>query len=252
MLSVLRKFFLVYRQARETRRSSTVKHLFTLLVGFVTLLSASALSSQEASYISLQSDKSVVMEGEEFSVAIYAYAHVPVNAVELMLRFPPEFIDIVGVDTGRSVITIWTEEPKADNNTVRLSGGTYRRGFVGEHLIAEVTVRAKKTGQTSFSAENIALLAGDGSGSAVRVLPKNANKISFHVVDQSKDSNVIGASLVGTIREDIDGDGQVNLRDVSLFMAAWFARDVLYDFNQDNRMNIVDFSIILARTIQRS
>jgi len=49
------------------------------------------------------------------------------------------------------------------------------------------------------------------------------------------------------VNPDLDNDGKVTLKDVSIFMSNWHSKAVIYDFNGDGRMNFIDFSIILAR-----
>ena len=56
----------------------------------------------------------------------------------------------------------------------------------------------------------------------------------------------MGDIRVIKIISDIDGDGTVTLKDVSIFMAAWRNQDVIFDFNGDGKMTFRDFGIILS------
>ena len=227
--------------------------MFPLLVGFLAFLGASSISSLDSSYIKLTPSQSVVMSGESFYIEVYAYAHVPVNAIDVTLEFDEASLEVLSVDKGQSVLTLWTEEPTVEGNKITLSGGTYRRGFVGEHLVATVKAKAKGSGKAEFKVRDAILLAGDGSGKPVS-LARNAEEStkSFVIYNQNDDPTTLQAALDVGISADIDGDGTVTLKDISTFMSAWYSGAAHYDFNNDAKMNFIDFSIILARSFFRS
>lgn len=210
------------------------------------LLGAAIISSSDVSYVKLQTEKTMVQEGDRFALDVYAYAHVPVNAVDVTLNFDAAAVEVLGVDRGQSVLTIWTEDPIIQNDKVILRGGTFRKGFVGEHKIATIELKAKQSGQSEFIANNVVLLAGDGKGTPVKVAESNNSKLELYVYDESTDPANIAVSVEMSIVTDIDGDGKVSLKDVSSFMGAWSNQSRIYDFNNDGRMSFKDFSIILA------
>jgi hypothetical protein len=223
--------------------------MFPLFIGLVAVLGAAALSSIDASYIKLTSSTTMVMKGEIFIIDIYAYAHVPVNAVSVSVGFDPDSVKVLSVDKAQSVLNIWTEEPTVTNGRITLSGGTYRRGFVGEHLVASIKAQAVSSGRTDFNVDGANLLAGDGSGTEVDFSTSNEESIqSFIIYNQGEDPAKLSADIGLGISADIDGDGEVTLKDISSFMSAWYTGSMTYDFNNDARMNFIDFSIILARS----
>lgn len=224
--------------------------MFPVFLGLAAIFGASVITSNNDSYVKLSPSKTVVMSGEQFYIEVYAFAHVPVNALDIELQFDPNSLDILSVDKGQSVLTIWSEEPKVQNNIISFGGGTFRRGFVGEHLLATIKVKAKKNGQTEFLIKNANFLAGDGKGTPVSMAKDQVEaKQSFVIYNQGDDPTKITADLGVNINADIDGDGSVTLKDVSTFMSAWFDGTKKFDFNGDNKMNFVDFSIILAKTV---
>ena len=226
----------------------TVKYMFPLVLGFVAVLSAAVINTS-SSYIRLEPSQSEVMAGDRFSIDVYASAHVPVNALDIEIEYLPDVVTVLSIDKAQSVLTIWTEEPVIGTKTITLSGGTFRRGFVGEHLVATIKVEAKSSGQTEFMVSQAQLLAGDGKGTPVAVTGTgDASRTSFYIYDQDEDPAKISANLDLRINPDIDGDGNVSLRDISSFMSAWHSRQGNYDFNSDGRMNFIDFSIILAKS----
>jgi hypothetical protein len=234
---------------RPTATGSTVRYMFPLVLGFMAVLSAALIGSEE-SYIRLEPSATTVLQGERFSIDIYASAHVPVNALDIKIDFSPDKVDVISVDKAQSVITIWTQEPLVENGMITLGGGTFRRGFVGEHLVATIKAEAKFTGETEFLITDANLLAGDGSGTPVAVSGTGADsRTSFYIYDQNSDPAEISARLGININADIDGDGTVSLKDISAFMAAWHSKSKTHDFNRDGKMNFIDFSIILAQSV---
>lgn len=231
----------------QQRKKGTVRTMFSFAT-IAFFLGAALITSTEASYIKLKTSTAVVEAGERFTVDVYAYAHVPVNAVDVTLKFQNDAVTVRGVDKGQSVLTLWTEEPIIKNGEVILRGGTYRKGFLGEHKIATIELEAKKTGESEVIAKNVQLLAGDGKGTPVSVAESVDSTLSVYIIDENEDPANIAVSVVVDIKTDIDGDGNVGIRDISAFMGAWSSSstDKIYDFNEDGKMSFKDFSIILA------
>lgn len=224
-----------------------MRYMFpAMAVGLVTLLGAQLISSTENSYIRLEIDKQAVQTDERFSVTVYAYAHVPVNAVDVTLQFDGNKVEVLEIDRGQSVLTIWTEDPVITNNSVVLRGGTFRRGFLGEHKIATIDLIARDTGNSRFSTADVLLLAGDGQGTPVSVSNNGNSNSSLFVYDENTDPSDISVEVTLNLVTDLDGDGVVTLRDISVFMSDWSRKTNVHDFNGDGRMTFRDFSIILA------
>ncbi len=234
-------------------KSRTVRFAFPLFFGIAALLGAAVIDSETQSFIHIESSKNSVREGENFQIAVYASAHLPVNAVDIALDFPADQIEVTGIDVGESVITLWTVEPFIEDNTVVLRGGTFRKGFLGDHLIATVNAQAKTSGLATFEISDVMFLAGDGSGTEVSVSDSGEESAQLYIANkdgsftvQSNDGSGIEASIIIRIVTDIDGDGEVSLADISRFMGAWTSKTQVYDFNGDGRMTFRDFAIILA------
>ena len=138
--------------------------MFPAIISFVAMMGAAVITSKDVSYVRLETSDTTVEAGNQFSIDVFAYAHVPVNAVDVTLQFDSEAVEVLGVDRGQSVLTIWTRDPVIENGKVILQGGTYRKGFLKEHRIATINVRAKETGQSTFEATNVMLLAEYGAG----------------------------------------------------------------------------------------
>lgn len=236
----------LFNHPQKHLRTSPVRYMFPLFLGLAALLGASALSSVSYSYIRIEPSQSTLVTGDRFSITVYANAHVPVNAVIVTLAFPADVVEIEGVDTGDSVITLWTEQPYIKNNRVYLQGGTYKRGFIGEHKIATIKAIAKKTGPAEFSVSELSLLAGDGKGTPVLTGKPDGSKVALTVNDPLQKPSTIAADASVLIVTDINNDGKVTLSDINSFVVAWQTQTSVYDFNSDGKMTFQDFGIILS------
>ncbi|MEZ4104335.1 MAG: cohesin domain-containing protein [Candidatus Paceibacterota bacterium] len=235
---------------RKVERIKTVRFAFIFPILFtITGLYYANVISSDKSYVKLTSSKEMVIEGESFSVDVFVGAKTAVNAVDISVKYSPDLVEITGVNIGESVLTIWTEDPKIEKNVVRFSGGTFKRGFMGEHLIGTINVKAKSTGQTELVLDKASLLAGDGTGSEVAFTnDSEIGKTSLYIYSEGENLSTVKALAELSVNTDIDGDGNVTLKDVSAFMSAWHSKQKTYDFNGDGEMGFVDFSIILAKS----
>lgn len=236
------------RPLRTVRYTSAVVALVAMLFG------VGAVTSSQQSSVRLEASTATVRAGQSFAVTLYVSAHVPVNAIDIKVSVPSE-VRITGIDTGESVVTLWPEPPAVSGSQITLRGGTYRKGFIGEHAIATINAVATASGLATFQVTAATLLAGDGAGTEVKVTNENEGaKLYIANADGTYADpalvNLDGAVAVVVVT-DIDGDGTVTLTDVSRFMAAWADRRSIYDFNGDNQMNFRDFSIILFDSFLR-
>lgn len=230
----------LYRFHKKTR-VRTVRQAFSLGSVALAALVATTLLSDTGTYIRLVASEVLVDAGEEFTVSVYVGAQESVNAVDIAVQFPADVVDVTGIDIGRSVISIWAQDPFIEGDTVVLQGGTFRRGFIGEHLVAEINFVAAVSGRADFSVQEQTLLAGDGSGTEISSITTEA----VRVVAMSTDGTVEGEVALVFVT-DIDGNGVINFRDIEGFMSAWREKRWIYDFNNDGQMNFTDFAILLA------
>lgn len=237
-------------------QSRTVRYAFPVVLGAVALLSALTISSNSQTFIEIVPSKSAVREGEAIALEVFVTAETPVNAVDIAIKVPQTQLKVSGIDTGESVITLWTVDPYYENGTAYLRGGTFRRGFVGRHLIATINATAVASGLAQVNVRESMLLAGDGSGTEVDTTTSEAETVKLYIANEDgtftaadgTTSSIFEASAEIKIITDIDGDGEVTLADISRFMSAWFTHTTIFDFSGDGKMTFKDFSIILADT----
>jgi len=243
----LRKQYEAY--IKKTKRVTTVRHMFPLVALALGILGASAFSSNGTSYVTLTASPSYVKSGGTVAISVDAVAATAVNAIDIEVAFPTDTLKIKNIETGESVITLWTEEPKVEGNKLLLRGGVFRKGFIGEHHIATIMAEALKDGSAEIFVKDSTFLAGDGTGKSVQVAKNVANRAVITVSSNSTPSSS-GDKLSGKVSvevvTDIDGNGYVDLIDIQRFMSAWASGTSILDFNNDGRMTFRDFAIILS------
>lgn len=227
----------------RTRNRGQVRYAFPIIALTALFAGLASVVTQNASYIAVSTTPSSVKEGESFMIEVRAYASTPVNAVDITLSYPQNQISIEGIDKGTSVISLWAEEPHAKDGKIYLRGGVFQKGFLGEHPIARIKARATATGAAHVSLSSASLIAGDGNGTEVSV--DRTDKDTTKIFVTSADGALKGVADVALIT-DIDGNGRVDINDISDFMSAWFTRGKVLDFNNDGKMNFRDFSILLS------
>lgn len=228
-----------------TRHYDTVRYAFPLVVITAVFASLASVITNNTSYVTIRANTETVAKDQQFTIDVLVTASVPVNAVDLVISYPVDTLVIEGIDTGTSVITLWTEQPYAKDGNIFLTGGTFRKGFVGEHMIAKIKAHAKEAGEARILIKETQLVAGDGKGSSV---PVNASEKEIRIAISGIEG-IIKAKASISVVTDIDGDGDVDLKDISAFMSAWFNKGKIFDFNGDGKMSFSDFSILLAKSV---
>ncbi len=225
------------------QRGRTVRYAFPILAVTALFAGLASVVTNNASYIAIATEPSTVQEGETFYIDVFVNAHTPVNAVDIVLKYPGEQMVVEGIDTGTSIITLWAMEPYADKDKIYLRGGLIKKGFLGKHTVARIRARATQSGMAYVNVANASLIAGDGLGTEVKV--EKVSESETRIIVNSEDGTLKGEASFSLVT-DLDGDGKVDLSDISAFMSAWFTRGKIFDFNKDGRMTIRDFSILLS------
>ncbi len=235
-----------YRK-RTRPHGATVRYAFPAVIALSAVVSFAATLLSDTSYVRISTVPKHVVAGEEITISVFASAHVPTNAVDLKIAYPEEQLDINSIDTGESVLTIWTEEPYAKDGFIHLRGGVFRKGFLGEHLVARIKARAIESGEAHIVASETVFLAGDGKGTAVAVTHTGSEKASVHIDEAGTLKSLVTIGIV----TDIDGDGDVDISDIQDFLLAWRNSQSAFDFNGDGKMTFRDFGILLAHAFLR-
>lgn len=250
-LSRYKRILFLFCTLCRPQQRGPVKQIFS--VGMVAaLLTAGTFAFMQNERVQneviITSTTDSVLVGKPFFVDVLVDAADDVNAVDLEIDYPDTHLTVDNLREGESVLTIWTEEPTAQNGRITLRGGTFRRGFSGEHMIIRIRGIATRPGRIDFTFATADLVWGDGEGSQVSSDNIKQRELSVQAVssEEAESEGVLQALQTDDLRTDLTGDRQVMMADISVFLQAWGSEDMMYDFNGDGRMNFQDFSIILA------
>lgn len=247
---LLRKLYRsVYRSIFRVP-SRTVRYAFPAVLMSSVLLIGNVLTSQDQPRILLEVSEEQVRAGEMAYLDVKIDTRTAINAVTIIISAPREKVLIDTIEVSDSVITLWTEEPQVVEDSVVLRGGTFRRGFIGEHTIARIAFTPATTGTFTFMAKDIELVAGDGRGTVITPDASTVRSSTIYALD-AQDSKTVGvverAVYEQAIRAQLGiGDSSIGLRAISQFMSAWSNKGVTYDFDGDGTMSFRDFAILLA------
>lgn len=227
----------------------------------------SSLSTAPAVLYFTPYDGKTLQVGEMTNVDININANVPINAVGITVKFPPDLIEIIGVSKAKSFLDLWTEDTSIDEDTgeVHFSGGTTMKGgLTGSSTALTLTIEPKQAGEAALSFETAQVFASDGTGTSLTTktrsitfeIPAAQSSTSTSVV--ASNTSVSGTGGTGAIvtpaskptppSADLNGDGKVDLVDVSIMLLHMFGPyDPRYDLNMDGSVNISDLSILFSK-----
>lgn len=137
-----------------------------LLSGFCVFFAN--LNKADAAILSVKPVVGTFIVGSTFDVSIYVNSEDrPINAVELSVSFPPDQLQLVSPNTGKSVIGVWTVQPYVNNQTGRVDyqGGIPGGINVSNGLVTTMTFRVKSVGTAVVKIlDNSRVLLNDGRG----------------------------------------------------------------------------------------
>lgn len=133
-------------------------------------------------------------------------------------------------------IKFWIEQQQ-DNaaGTISLIGGMPAQGIKtsppNRPVMATIIFKAKKVGSAELKFNDV---------SAIIRVSDNTNILT------GKNGLTVDVNQRVPLRGDIDGDGKVWYRDLSILFSKWGTDDKSADLNGDGKVNIYDFSILLS------
>ena len=201
--------------------------------------------------------------GQDTDVDINLNARVPVNAIGVTIKFPPDMLEVVGFSKQRSFLTLWTEDTtiQEESGQVHFSGGTTAKGgLTGTSTALTLTIAAKQPGTATLTFEDAEAYASDGTGALV---VSKTHSITFTIPATSSALVATNTSAPTSAVEtgtptiakaptppspDLNGDGRVDITDMSIIILHMFGTyDPRYDLNLDGSVNIADLSILMSK-----
>jgi hypothetical protein len=222
-----------------------------------------SLSATPATFYFTPYSENTLTVGQTADVDININARVPVNAIGVTVKFPPDLLEVVGFSKQKSFLNLWTEDTtiKEAEGELHFSGGTTQKGgLTGTSTTLTITVEAKQAGTATLTFDDAEAYASDGTGASVAT---RTHSITFTISTTSSASVAAtapspitggGGSTISAPKAptppsaDLNGDGTINLSDMSILILHMFGTyDPRYDLNLDGSVNIADLSILMSK-----
>ena len=144
------------------------KTQFLILVIYCLLL---ITSSVKASTLYLSPLSQNVHEGNSFIAEVRLDTEgEEINTVEINLTYPLDLLEIININKGNSILTLWPKEPVIQDGAVSFIGGI-PNGFRGKDgLIARLIFRGREIGKGVINFEESSrVLLNDGKGTETQL-----------------------------------------------------------------------------------
>src|SRR3990167_3832112 len=123
-----------------------MSHRLIILVSFCLAAGLGLPGLARAAILYVDPQAVATAQGETFLVNLRLDSEGEViNVVELSLPYPSESLEVVSLSRGRSILSLWPEEPTADPaaGTIRLAGGVPNGRIASTAEIITILFRAK-------------------------------------------------------------------------------------------------------------
>jgi hypothetical protein len=176
-------------------------------------------SVSSAADIFFDSNKNSYDKNENFLVHVYLDTEdKKVNAIEGVVSFSSDFIELKEIRDGNSSVNFWIERPRLGSNGKINFSGITTGGYSGSKMfLFDIVFQTKKSGNTSLNFENIQILENDGLGT--KILTKD---IPFNLYISNEVSNKKGEDLVMKDSNPPEDFNPFITKDVDIFNGKYF------------------------------
>lgn len=106
--------------------------------------------------------------GQEFTADLIVNSeNADINAAQAVINFPPEILQVVSVDRGKSVFNFWVEDPSISSGKVSFIGGTSESVTGNSLLVFTVKFKTVGAGRADIGVSDGIVTASDGKGTNV-------------------------------------------------------------------------------------
>ncbi|MEK7630082.1 MAG: cohesin domain-containing protein [Patescibacteria group bacterium] len=145
-----------------------MKNCLVLILFFSALILIGGPGIASAASLSILPPAGSFTIGSTFDVSVFLDTQgASVNAIQMSLSFPPDKLQLVSPATSKSIISVWTSQPKFNNQTgiIDFQGGIPGGINVSSGLVTTLTFRAKSGGDAILKfLDNSKVLLNDGLG----------------------------------------------------------------------------------------
>lgn len=151
--------------------------ILLLLLGYFYYVYNQNKKESQTAVISPQFEKIVTNKQSEIVIPIMIDTQGrTINALELHLKYDPEYLEVLSLSKEPSFIKLWIkDEPKfsKENGEISFAGGLPNPGFNGRDVVGSVKLMALKTGKTEISYNSkTRILLNDGKGTSLPLTVK--------------------------------------------------------------------------------
>ncbi len=124
-----------------------------------------------AAEISFDAKTKEIVIGQQFQVDVVVHTeNEEINAVEGLLAFPQELLELKEVGDGNSFVNFWIERPKIGVGRKIVFSGITPGGYTSDKgFIFSLIFQAKKSGEGIINLESARVLKNDGQGTPAQV-----------------------------------------------------------------------------------
>lgn len=110
-----------------------------------------------------------VEEGDRVTIDVRVQSRrESINAISGVLFYSADLIRVISISKEKSIISLWTEEPRQSGNKILFEGVILNPGFQDSSgLVFRITFEARKSGIATLNFTEGAMLANDGRGTNV-------------------------------------------------------------------------------------
>ncbi|MCK4354831.1 four helix bundle protein [Candidatus Parcubacteria bacterium] len=121
--------------------------------------------SASAAFLYLMPQSQTVYQDDSFILEMRLDSESKeINTVKVDLKFPSNFLEVVDIAKGGSILTLWPKEPTVSNNRISFLGGV-PGGFNGDGIIGKIIFKGKKISKAKVNFEETCqVLLNDGKG----------------------------------------------------------------------------------------
>ena len=161
------------------------KFLKTTIIAFVAIIGISfVVGGADAAVLSVDPLQKELALGETFLAEIHLSSEQQViNAVEAVVTYPTDMLEVIEVSQGGSFLTLWVQEPAVEKTAgiISLVGGVPDGSYVVDGKVITITFKTKAPGgvEVGFDSDATSVRLNDGKGTeAPLTLASGIYKIS--------------------------------------------------------------------------
>ena len=150
-------------------QNKSILLLFVLFANLTFCINISSARDAQSANLFFSARPAQIQEGERVTIDVKINSPLQsINAISGILSYPPELVRVVSVNKEKSIINLWTQEPKLRFDSILFEGVILNPGFQNTNgFVFSITLEAKNKGIVLLKFREGAILANDGRGTNV-------------------------------------------------------------------------------------